>query len=93
MAIATLIRSDGKTFAYGDIFRIMSYGLIGVGTTEVEIFSENKAIGDGDVVTGQRLPPRSIQIQAVCISRAANTYISTVKSLLLTAMYDFPEPG
>lgn len=89
MAIATLKRSDGKTFAYGDIFRIMSYGLIGVGTLSVEIFSENKAIGDGDVVTGQRLPPRTIQIQAVCISRAANTYARAVANDFFNPSYEY----
>lgn len=72
MSLITLERSDGKLFTYGDVYRIFSYGLTGVGTTEAEIFSESKAIGDGDVVTGQRIPARVIDVQGLSLSRAAN---------------------
>lgn len=87
--MVTLRRSDGATFIYGDIFRILSYGLTGVGKLDVEIFTEPNAQDDGDMVTGERVPMREIRIAAQCIGRSANQIARRVANRFFVPAYDY----
>lgn len=89
MAKVWLARDDGAEFAFGDIFRITSYGLTGTGHLEVEIFTENKAVGDGDIITGQRLPSREIRIESVCITKAGNEIARRVANAFFNPIYEY----
>ncbi len=63
-----IIRSDGKQFLADGSYQEDAYwgilGLTGIGEVEIELFTEKKAIGDGDVVTGKRYVPRDLGIIA-----------------------------
>lgn len=63
-------RSDGKTFNFDDLYKLTK--LDGVGEVSQQIFTESKAIGDGDIITGTRLGGRTIKIEGVCNSRDLN---------------------
>lgn len=87
--MVTLVRSDGKTFEYGDLFRIYSEGLSGVGYMEVELFTSAKALGDGDDITGQRIKPRTITINAVCRSRILNDSARRTANSFFNPRHDY----
>ena len=56
-----ITRSDGSTFNYSDgAWKIKT--LNGVDSPEVEIFSESKGFGNGDIITGIRKKAREIKI-------------------------------
>lgn len=61
--IIILTRSDGRTFAI-DGSPLGLVELTGVDAPTVEVFTEKNAVGDGDVVTGQRVAARNITIRA-----------------------------
>ena len=55
-------RDDGVVLNLSDYFGILS--IEGLGVLSQEIFTEKKAVGDGDIVTGTRLSSRTITITA-----------------------------
>lgn len=59
--VITLIRiSDNQKFVFENTFEETE--IKGAATLVREIYSEAKGIGDGNVITGQRNPPRTIEI-------------------------------
>lgn len=56
------IRNDGEVLHLSDYFRILS--IEGIGVLTQEIFTEKRAVGDGDIVTGTRVSSRTITITA-----------------------------
>ncbi len=55
-------RDDGNILKLSDYFKILS--IEGLGVLSQEIFTEKRAVGDGDIVTGTRLSSRTITITA-----------------------------
>ena len=56
------IRDDGLTLNITDYFKIIS--IEGLGTITQEIFTEKRAVGDGDIITGTRVSSRTVTITA-----------------------------
>lgn len=60
-----IIRSDNKEFFIDNFYwKILENGLQGIDTPPYEIFTQKKAVGVGDIVTGKRLASRDITIEA-----------------------------
>lgn len=55
-------RDDGVILLLTDYFKILS--IEGLGVLSQEIFTEKRAVGDGDIVTGTRISSRTITITA-----------------------------
>ena len=69
--IARIVRDDGKEFLIDET----SWGALkidGIAAFEYEIFSEKKAVGDGNIITGRRVPARDLQITANVMNTAQN---------------------
>ena len=59
-------RSDGKSLTFGDdTFAILK--MKGTDDLKLEVFKKNKAVGDGDIITGYRIPSRELYVQAEVI--------------------------
>ena len=56
------VRDDGLTLNITDYFKIIS--IEGLGTITQEIFTEKRAVGDGDIITGTRVSSRTVTITA-----------------------------
>lgn len=65
-----ITRSDGRQFQLDTDFRIL--GLTGFGGISVELLTEKKAFGDGDILLGQRIPTRQIAIDTICTNTNKN---------------------
>lgn len=56
-------RSDGKELVFGnDVFSILKMN--GIDTLKPELFSKKKARGDGNIITGKRIPAREFSVTA-----------------------------
>ena len=59
----SFLRSDGKQFEIdGKTFDLLH--IDGIGAPKVELYTEKRAVGDGDIVTGRRIAARTINIEA-----------------------------
>lgn len=56
------VRDDGLTLNITDYFKIIS--IEGLGAIAQEIFTEKRAVGDGDIITGTRVSSRTVTITA-----------------------------
>ena len=56
------VRDDDLTLNISDYFKIIS--IEGLGTITQEIFTEKRAVGDGDIITGTRVSSRTVTITA-----------------------------
>jgi len=63
--------------------------LEGVDAPKVEIFTEKKAVGDGDVVTGKRVASRNIQIKAASRILELNEQMRSLASAFFNPSYTF----
>lgn len=72
----TFVRDDEKRFYIdGSFLGFAAWGITeidGLGTIEYEISTEKKAVGDGDIITGCRIPSRSIDITATVKNKENN---------------------
>lgn len=66
----TLVRADGARFVFENTFEETE--IDGAGTLIREIYSEAKGIGNGNVKTGSRIPPRSIVISTCSVGADLN---------------------
>lgn len=57
-----VVRSDGKTFLFGDVWGIKA--LSGLDTPDTTLYTEKKANGEGVEVTGQYIDKRVISVSA-----------------------------
>lgn len=81
-------RSDGHTFAIND----SPMGLVelsGVDAPAIEIFTEKNAVGDGDIVTGQRTASRLITVKARERGTRLNRQMRALASSFFTPTYSF----
>ena len=84
----TFKRSDGKQFAIdGSTFDIVS--LKGIGAPKVEIFTEKRAVGDGDIITARRAASRTIDIEASNRAQYLNTEMRKLAGAFFNVRYTF----
>ena len=68
---ARIVRGDGAEFIVDET----DWGALafnGAAAPTYEVFSEKKAVGDGDLVTGQRVGPRDLEIRANAMNTSNN---------------------
>lgn len=84
----SFLRSDGHTFVVdGSTFDITH--LDGIGAPKVEIFTEKKAVGDGDIVTGRRIAARTINIELSNRLSNLNHQMREIAGAFFNPRYDF----
>lgn len=81
-------RSDGAVLAIDDTLLGLT-GLDGIGSSCVEIFSEKRAVGPGDVITGKRVTSRLITIKASARVHGRNEQLRTVLSAFFNSMHTY----
>lgn len=65
------VRGDGRTFAIdGNTLGLTA--AVGLDKPNVEVFTQKAAVGDGDLVTGQRVGSRSLEFTARVLKPALN---------------------
>lgn len=84
----TFKRSDGKQFAIdGSTFDILS--LRGIGAIKVELFTEKRAVGSGDIITARRAASRTIDIEASNRAIFLNAEMRKIASAFFNVLYLF----
>ena len=68
------VRSDGRTLAIDDSVLGLT-GAKGLDEPNIEVYSQKAAVGDGDIVTGQRVGSRTIEFVARVRNPALNEVI------------------
>lgn len=88
-----IVRSDGKEFlADGKRYGDADWGITkldGIGMVESEYFTENKAVGDGDIVNGRRVKSRSISFEFVAKNAFMNKVLRKEAISFFNPKYDF----
>lgn len=83
-----IVRSDGKEFlADGRLSDDADWGITaisGIGAASFENFTENKAVGDGDIITGSRIKSRDIEFTAL----AKNVHMNSVLRLSAVSFFN-----
>lgn len=69
--LINFVRSDGKAMAIDDT-TLSLVDADGLDKATIEVFSEKAAVGDGDLVTGQRVGRREIEFTARTLNPALN---------------------
>lgn len=81
-------RSDGREFAIdGSTFDLLE--IDGIGSAKVEIFTEKRAVGDGDIVTSKRVAARTINIKAKNRLGRLNEQLRKVAGAFFNPRYTF----
>ena len=81
------VRSDGKTFQFGALYKITEFK--GADKLSVDIYSEKRAQGNGDIITGQRIPARIVTIKSVCTSSLLNDKGRRLVEAFFNPFYSF----
>lgn len=84
----TFTRSDGKVFAFDDAPMGITR-LEGVGNPKLELYTENAAVGDGDIITGRRVGGRTITIRASNRAVALNRQMRKIVSAYFNPLYKY----
>lgn len=82
------IRGDGRTFAIDGA----TLGLVaaaGLDRANVEVFTQKSAIGDGDIVTGQRVGSRTLEFTAKARQAALNEVLRRAVTSFFTASHAY----
>lgn len=81
-------RSDGKTLSFGDdTFGILK--MKGTDDLKLEVFTKKKAVGDGDIITGYRVPSRELYIKAEIFDHRLNEKMREVLTRFFNPKYSF----
>jgi len=81
-------RSDGKSMTFGDeAFAILA--MSGIDEVKPEIFRKKKARGDGDVITGYRLPARDLMCKAEIVDSRLNGAMRSVLNSFFSHSYTY----
>ena len=81
-------RSDGKQFVFGDnTFAILQ--MTGLDDLKPEIFKKKRAVGDGDIITGYRIPSRDLSVKAEIIDYRLNDTMRTVMTSFFSTHYKY----
>lgn len=88
-----IVRSDGQEFlADGKYSGDADWGIIqldGIGSPESEYFTENKAVGDGDIINGRRIKSRSISFTFIAKNARMNGVLRRAATSFFNPKYDF----
>lgn len=78
------VRNDGRTMAFdGESLGITAAK--GLDTPNIEVFSQKAAVGDGDIITGQRVGSREIEFTARPRNSALNEVLRRAATSFFTA--------
>lgn len=84
----TFTRSDGQVYAIDDkLLGIVE--IEGLGKSATEIFTEKRAVGNGDVVTGKRVPSRAVTIKARSRVNGINRQLREIASSFFSSLYTY----
>lgn len=84
----TFTRSDGLIYAIDD-------GLLGIvemeglGKPSIEIFTEKRAVGSGDAVTGKRQGSRQVTIRARSRANGMNAQLREIAAAFFSSLYTY----
>lgn len=84
----TFTRSDGLVFVLDDKMLGITE-LDGLGSPVIEIFTEKRAVGSGDLVTSKRLASRSITIKAKSRVNGINAQLRAIASSFFSHAYTY----
>jgi phage-related protein len=84
----TFTRSDGLVFVIDDKMLGVTE-LDGLGKPSIEIFTEKRAVGSGDLVTSKRLSSRSITVKATSRIHDRNSVLREIASSFFSHMYTY----
>lgn len=88
-----IVRSDGQEFiADGKLSGDADWGITqldGIGIPESEYFTENKAIGDGDIINGRRIKSRTISFSFLAKNVKMNKILRRSAISFFNSKYDF----
>jgi len=84
-------RSDGQSMTFGDggLFRIPANGMKGFGKLKPELFSKKRAVGDGNIITGKRIPARELELSAELSDARLNASMRKVLTSFFNPEYTF----
>lgn len=84
----TFVRGDGRTFAIdgGTLGLVAASGL---DSANVEVFTQKAAVGDGDLVTGQRVGSRTLEFTAKVRHAALNDVLRRAVTSFFTALHTY----
>ena len=78
------VRGDGRTFAMdGGVFGLVS--ATGLDEANVEVYTQKAAVGDGDIVTGQRVGSRTLEFTAKARNASLNEVLRRAVTSFFTA--------
>jgi len=81
-------RSDGKSLTFGDdMFGILK--MEGIDDLKPEVFKKKKAIGDGDIITGYRIPSRELSVTAELYDHRLNAQMRKVMDSFFNPKFTF----
>ena len=81
-------RSDGKELVFGnDAFSILE--MKGIDTLKPELFSKKKARGDGNIITGKRIPAREFSVTAELYDAKQNAMFRPVLNSFFSPRYTY----
>lgn len=81
-------RSDGRVLKVDDQWLGVT-GLDGIGSASIEVFTEKKAVGNGDVVTGKRVGSRLVTVSASARIHGKNSMIREEVSSFFHSNYTY----
>ena len=81
-------RSDGKSLTFSDdTFAILK--MKGTDDLKLEVFKKKKAVGDGDIITGYRVPSRELYVKAEIIDHRLNDKMRDIMTRFFNPKYSF----
>lgn len=81
-------RSDGRELVFGnDTFQILEMN--GIDTLKPELFSKKKARGDGNIITGKRMPAREFSVTAELFDAKENAKYRSVLNSFFSHRYTY----
>lgn len=84
----TFKRSDGRQLVFGDeTFPILK--MSGIGNIKPEVFSVKRARGNGNIVTGKRMPPRDVSVTAELFDYTLNPQMFRKLSSFFSYRYTY----
>lgn len=84
----TFTRSDGLVFVIDDKMLGVTE-LDGLGNPTIEIFTEKRAVGSGDLVTAKRLASRAITVRTTSRVHGINSQLRTIASSFFSHAYTY----
>lgn len=81
-------RSDGKTLTFGNDSIAILY-MKGIDELKVEVFKKKRAVGDGDIITGYRIPSRELEIGGEVVDPRMNKNMREIMNSFFSQRYTY----